>query len=69
MLDLAAKNARVIYMETVGATISRRQFLTQLAEELMQSPHDHVQNILEEIPVMLKARRQCQISRCSGNKA
>ena len=68
MLDLAAMNARIVYMETVREKFSCHRFPIQLAEEL--TPHQNqVENIPEEILPMLMKCHQYRFMGYSSNKA
>ena len=74
ILDLAGVNAWVLFKEVTGNTITRRDFLLQLATELSdtyaaarrreQVQHDDDEEYVE--PAM--KRRKCQVSFCKGNK-
>ena len=78
ILDLAAINAWILYKETTGATIKRRSFILQLAEELSQ-PYVSARNACkqekarcdaeeESMQVHGTKRCKCQVQRCAGNK-
>lgn len=75
ILDLAGINAWILYKEATKESISRRDFLLRLAEELREeytsknklvpalSGPMHVQD-----PAESKKRKKCQIKKCKGNK-
>lgn len=72
ILDLAAINAWVLYNETTGENISRKNFLFQLAEELSTEYKDPSE--LENLNDLLKSLessnipKTCQIGFCNENK-
>ena len=72
ILDLAAINAWVLYNETCGENISRKDFLFQLAEEL-SSNHNNSSE-LENFTNLLtnyqssNIRKNCQIGLCNKNR-
>ncbi|XP_055378966.1 piggyBac transposable element-derived protein 4-like [Condylostylus longicornis] len=72
ILDLAAINAWVLYKETTGENISRKDFLFQLAEELSTECKDpsELQNLndLFTTPEICNIRKTCQIGFCNENK-
>jgi hypothetical protein len=72
VLDLAAINSWLLYRKATGVTISRRNYILQLAEELRE-PHMK-QRKTEQLSSsavsedLQRKRRQCQVGRCKGNK-
>ena len=72
ILDLAAINAWVLYNETTGENISRKNFLFQLAEELSTEYKDPSEpenlNDLLKSPESSNKRKNCQIGFCNENK-
>jgi hypothetical protein len=78
ILDLAAINAWILFKEATGKTISRRDFLLQLAQELRKpyvDSRERVTRALRVSPdefdqtVSSRKRRHCQVALCKGNKA
>ena len=79
ILDLAAINAWVLFKESTGKTISRKQFILQLAEELrkpflLERPRpSRTLTALADDEGSYSSdsmkRRHCQVARCKGNKA
>lgn len=73
ILDFAGINSWVLFREATGSKISRRDFIIQLAEQLRDG---HLRNRQEAtkgnnqdtVPQEQRKRRQCQISKCNGNK-
>lgn len=71
ILDLAAINAWILYTETTGENISRKEFLFQLAEELSTKYDDpsELENFnLSKSPESSNKRKTCQIGLCNDNK-
>ena len=78
ILDLAAINAWVLYKEVTGKTITRQDFILQLAEELSAAYAKERQTKAlssetfgtdRETPTTAKMkRRHCQIAKCKGLK-
>lgn len=71
ILDLAAINAWILYKETTGVKISRKNFIFQLAEELGSDYCDEQNtsfNSLSDVqnPNM---RKSCQIGLCKKNRS
>lgn len=78
ILDLAAINAWILYKETTGAPITRREFILKLAGELSK-PYAQGRavnirasaiDVIGEADMQVRGtkRRKCQIARCKGNK-
>ena len=72
ILDLAVINAWIIYKETTGVNISRKNFIFQLAEELSGDYRDEVENTfipLSEIQTS-QVRKNCQVhASCKRNRS
>jgi hypothetical protein len=78
ILDLAAINAWILYKETTGTTITRKDFLFQLAEELA-TEYIHERNVTSIQSLELQVphtstdtsvrHKACQIGYCHLNRA
>jgi len=78
ILDLAAINAWILYKETTRISITRRQFILKLANELNKpyaqeraaSMRSAARRVLQEADMQVRGtkRRKCQVARCKGNK-
>ena len=77
VLDLAAINALVLYKECTGNTITRRDFILQLALELQQKNFDKrhesqlanaPQPSASAAPTGTQNKRQCQVAKCNKNR-
>lgn len=78
ILDLAAINAWILYKETTGIAITRRQFILKLADELSKpyaqersvNMRSAARRVLQEADMQVRGtkRRKCQVARCKGNK-
>ena len=73
ILDLAGVNAWIIYRKKTGSSISRRQFLHVLSEQLRESAI-HQREVAQPHPIIdavsgkLKKRTKCQIKKkCKRN--
>jgi len=71
ILDLAGINAWVLYKETTGENISRKDFLFQLGEELAAEYKKRLERSSDASKTTSFPSRQkkCQIKYCSGNRA
>lgn len=72
ILDLAGINSWILYKNTTGETISRKDFLFRLAEELA-SEYQTAREKPQEINIpsssgTLPVRKWCQIGYCNNNK-
>lgn len=72
ILDLAGINSWILYKETTGENISRKNFLFRLAEELA-AEYNSSKQILQEpdLPTTsstTSTRKWCQIGYCNNNK-
>jgi len=74
VLDLAAINAWILYNEVNKTSLSRRDFILQLANELRvnyvesRRSVNTVQTTACTVQSGSQKRRHCQIARCNGNK-
>ncbi|XP_033319032.1 uncharacterized protein LOC117216437 [Bombus bifarius] len=73
ILDLAGINAWILYKETTGEQISRKDFMFQLAEELVaDNEKSRIEQRASEIQGTSKnspySRKWCQIGYCNNNK-
>jgi len=78
ILDLAAINAWILYKETTGISITRRQFILKLADELSKpyaqkravNMRSAATRVLQEAGMQVRGtkRRKCQVAICKGNK-
>ena len=78
ILDLAAINAWILYKETTGAAIKRREYILKLADELSKpyaqgraaSIRATARDTIDEADMQARGtkRRQCQVFKCKGNK-
>ncbi|MGH0124926.1 UNVERIFIED_CONTAM: hypothetical protein FKN15_062312 [Acipenser sinensis] len=77
VLDLAAINALVLYKECTGNTITRRDFILQLALELRQKHFDkrhesQMANVPQPsasaAPTGTRNKRQCQVAKCNKSR-
>ena len=65
MLDLAVINSWILYKKTSGKTILRRDFINDLAEQLVSKPCD---NSLGEQENVTKKRKTCHVGCCKRNQ-
>lgn len=78
ILDLAAINSWILYKETTGASIKRRDFILKLADELSKpyaqgravNIRASARDVIDETDMQVRGtkRRKCQVARCKGNK-
>ncbi|XP_033353066.1 uncharacterized protein LOC117235294 [Bombus vosnesenskii] len=73
ILDLAGINAWILYKETTGEHISRKDFMFQLAEKLVaDNEKSRIEQRASEIQSTSKnspySRKWCQIEYCNNNK-
>src|SRR5206468_129683 len=69
VLDLAAINSWILYKEVTGKTISRRDFILELVEELRGGNIPaKAEAVRSNVVVADRKRRHCQIARCKGLK-
>jgi hypothetical protein len=75
ILDLAAINAWILYKELTGNTVSRRNFILQLADELRllhlrdrQSTSRRAHVGVQQQSSSSQKRPHCQIAKCNGLK-
>lgn len=71
ILDLAGINAWVLYKETTGENISRKDFLFQLREELVTKYKKRLDrsSVLSTTTFFPSRQKKSQIKYCSGNRA
>lgn len=72
VLDLAAINSWIVYKESIGINIERRDFILKLADELRKNYVSSNTSPLSDIPsfiadastISIRKRKQCQINQC-----
>ena len=71
ILDLAAINAWILYKQCTGDTISRKQYMFSLAEELGAENKENTceQSDASSSSIILQERKSCQVGYCNKNKS
>lgn len=71
ILDLAAINAWILYKQCTGATISRKQYMFSLAEELDAENKENIcqRSGASSSSIILQERKSCQVGYCNKNKS
>ena len=66
MLDIAIINARVVYNNVTGQSVSRRSFLLEMIEHLRAKRHSSSADLSEIHPRIDRRRRKCHKSNCQN---
>ena len=69
MLDMAGINAWILYKESTGSQVSRKDFLFLLAEEMASENSVERVHKTNASPPLNTNRKWCQVNLCNNNKA